>query len=529
MSEQTNASHLELDDPEFLAAHGKISPEERKFLNNVKLGRKHDAEGATLSARFVQKLLLFADQIPRAVVGIRLENCVIDGSVNISGAKINNLISITESEIQGDFCCDYTELKALFLDGTKVRRLRGTRCKASASIYLRSRIRKSKDFDVVRFHATEGVNLSGAYIEGALSARGAYIEAAIPSAKATEKKPKYALNIADSRISSIILGPKEKEEDERVCPNDKHTVNACIIKGGITFQRARCQTFSDSELIYETIMAPNSKDILVLRGFKYEALGRYAPRDVAFRKKWLAADTRDDERFEPQTFEQLSQVLAAQGDGAAAREFLIYKETKLHERTKPSLPASYRSIAHRLTSWARWPWHWLVYGFQNTVMRSIGYGYRLHLLIPIMIAVIFAGTVYYDYAFRTGQIVPANALVARSDAWFACYRIGEQRLAKDEIPFSNPALTTSCKKRPLSENPTEAERALYFYPDFNAFWYSVDAFLPILTLRQEEFWVAPDQHRSVLSARTFTHIFSLLGWLLSSLGIVGGLGYLNRS
>lgn len=519
-------------DPTFLNELDALNPTERAFLDAVKKGAPFDAGGASLSAEFMQKLLLFTAQIPNAVTGIRLNNCTVAGSINVSGAKIEQLVAITESVIEGDFCCDYTEFKALFLDGTKLRKLRGTRCKASASIYLRARVcgdaSSGKAVTIKRFHATEGVNLSGAHIIGALSARGAVIDAPQRPEGSASQKPIYALNLADTHIGSIILGPKEKEEIQHTTANGEEAVNVCTVNGGITFQRARCRAFNDSEQIYGNIS--NLEYPLVLKGFQYETLGRYAPRDFKFRKKWLNADAGPDKEFAPQPFEQLSKVMIAQGETSAAKEILIQKEHQLLDHATPRLKfTDGQGLLSRLWGSLRWVASIIFHQFKFFVMWSIGFGYRLQRLIPVMLLVIAFGTAFYSHAYNTGGIVPSSALVARSTAWLSCNGVAKSEPRNFRHTLFKPSQLTKCKKQSLHIDHSEADRALYFYPDFSPFWYSVDVFLPILTLRQQEFWVGPDQQKGWISVRSFSHILSLVGWFLSSLGIVGALGYLNRS
>ncbi len=487
---------------------------EQGLLDHVKAGKVYDAEGGEIRPGFMRTLLLNAGRFPNAALGVGVRRCLVKGTIDVAGAKIDRLVSITESTIEGDFRCNYTEFKALFLDGTTLHTLKGVRCRVMASIYLRSLLvpDKKNPERIRRFHATAGVDVSGARIEGALSARGALIEAQDGTAR-------YALNLADADIGSIILGPKDSAAEDALTCEDGYELDACQVRGGITFQRARCKSFTDSELIYTDCITGNNGKPLVLRGFQYESLGRLAPRGVAFRKKWLSADADRDEEFDPQPFEQLAKVLRAHGETTAAQEILILKERK-QIWTVPYVPPG-RSGFY----WLLAPVKFLYRCVKSALMEPIGYGYRTSQLLVIIAALIFFGGLVFNHAFRSGQLAPSNALVARSQAWAECYAQAEARDHPLGLNLTSVSPIETCKKAPFGDDASEGARALYFYPDFSGYWYALDVFLPILSLQQEQYWVAPDQASGV---RVFAHVYTLLGWLLSSLGIVGALGYLNR-
>lgn len=496
------------------------------LLNAVEAGEVYDGGGGKIRSVFLRDILLAAPDIPNAALGVGMTNVLVQGELNISGMNLDMMLSITNSQIDGNFKFNHTALKALFLDGTQVCRLQGVRCRISSSIYLRSAKVKNDDNteSFVRFHAKNGVDVSGAKIEGALSARGALIEC----------KNGLALNLADSEISSIILGPKDQGKHSDIKGPDEFGFDCCRVKGGISFQRARCQSFTDSEQVYSALTTAKPKGAaekseLVLSGFTYESLGRLAPTRLQFRKKWLKLDERREEIFDPQPYEQLSKVLRAKGEVSAAQSVLMAKQRhatlaavkrdfRIFE-TKPLIGLLLLIPITLLTA---------VRALKVLLMEPIGYGFRPFQLLPAVIACIFAGTLVFNHAYATGQLSPANPIVSRSKDWSACSALAIPAEPGLGLRMSKKSPLDACFNEPLGPQPSDDARAIFFYPDFEGFWYSVDVFLPILVLRQEEFWVATDQS-SWNSVRTFTHMFTLLGWLLSSLGIVGALSYLNRS
>ncbi|WP_022696025.1 hypothetical protein [Ponticaulis koreensis] len=554
-----------------------ITDAETAFLKDVVAGKVHDAKGAKISPEFVRDLLLNAAKIPYAEFGVGLKNAVITGTLVLFGANINRVVSFQRCTFVGNLEINYAAFKALFLDGSTMRQLKGVRSRFETSLYLRSYFDKNETdekgmYSFHRFAAEGGVDVSGARIQGAFSARGAQIH--------PDERRHRGLNLDDTDIGSIILGPKgspvgerpdaensptetpelpedlrlagrqaSKEEDDswRYIKTDPHgrDVDDCVVVGGITLQRARCNSFTDSEDLYQTILKmPDGKSELVLRGFTYQSLGRRAPRDIQFRKRWLQADARREEAFDPQPYEQLAHVLKNKGDLRASQSILISKERRIlwtensltgEKRHKPTDYFNPMVLISAFVSVITTPWtvirviaRILAKTVARAFMEPIGYGYRPHQLIPLVAGIILIGTVVFNRAYAAGWINPSNPLISRSEAWLNC------SLQQIEDPWSREVLMiqdsaiTLCKKAPLEEDATEGERALYFYPDFHSFWYAMDVFLPILNLRQEDYWL-PEGHHTWGSLRAFTHIFTLLGWILSSLGIVGALSHLNRN
>ncbi len=509
-----------------------LNGSETLFLEAVKAGKVYNANGGQIRASFFRTLLLSADNFQNAALGVGIENCVIDSTINVSGAKIDRLVSITGSKINGDFIFNHTEFKALFLDGTHLERLQGVRSRISSSIYLRSLVlpNKSNPESLLRFEATKGVDLSGSKIEGALSARGACIKNVGGSA--------LALNLADADINSIMLGPKDDKTYKNLKNTYGYEANECRIDGGISFQRARCKSFADSELAYESILSNTKKKEkrpkLILRGFRYESLGRMAPRSLKFRKKWLEADSSSNERFDPQPYEQLATVLRMHGEIGLAHGVLISKEQKKY-------PLGMRGL-----NFIRNP---LIHLF----LGPIGFGYKPYLVIIYMIVLIFLGGAVFENAYKSGSFSPRDSALMRSEAWAICQSrkaLDQHTVKKDTVSSAKKSISitkseavdlqnnyrissvdhiSDCKNKPLSNSSTTLERALFFYPEFNGYWYSADVILPIVNLGQKEFWVAHDLHNGWRSMQFLNTMLTLIGWLLSSLGIGGALSYLNRS
>lgn len=520
----------------------------------------HNAHGKTIRPAFLRELLVRCDAIPNASLGVGIKNCVISGSLDISGLQYGRLLSLTGSRIEGDFIFNHADLKALFLDGTHVKKVKGVRANISTSIYLRSEMLPLKGalktgFDdkptlacvekfgkvhhtVRRFVATKGVDISGAKVAGALSMRGARVGFEVKA----DGRPGLGLNLADADISSIILGPKDNEEaqeldeevplkywpdadlKEKLTAGPKRGVNECCIEGSISFQRARCRSFTDSpSSYYDVVIEPKTHAELVLRGFSYENLGRKAKLDTKFRLDWLRADAdRGGDEFDPQPFEQLASVLKAHGNERAAQTVLIDKD----RRMTPFLP-------QKRPDWPRplltlWPIYLLWHAVKRILLEFIGFGYRPSLVLIPMICLFVVASLFFNIAFARGEISPVNSAVSGTAAWSECQqRKRETQIIERLISPHNEIL--ACKRDTTALMAFSGWRTLSNYPDFNGYWYALDVLLPIISLRQEEFWAPVSQANGWGSVRSITHFFTLLGWILSSLAIAGILSFLNRS
>ncbi len=541
--------------------NGELPRGEAAFLDALRKGNSFVGDGTTpVRARFLRAVVSSRDETFGVSGSVKAERILVVGDhdadnkpvygpdgrpanadLDLSGLTIDREISIIDSRIDGAVILRFARIRALRLDGSTIGKLEGLRVHVTTSLYLRSlKADAARNREAKRFTSRGHVDLSGAKIGGALSARGAHI-ASDKGSGVGNKKPsadpsdKYALDLSDADIESIILGPKDSPgADGEILDGKK--IDECIIHGGISFQRARCLSFTDCVATYDELFRHNHK--LVLRGFRYKSLGRLAPRrDVKFRKKWLLADERRDEEFDPQPYEQLAEVLQSQGDTDAAVKIQVTKHRKIHFAKRPTTrdfsPGSGKDRTHILSSkhkrWIHWCAVLPMRAITLPFLELIAYGYRPYRILWFIFGFMFAGGLYFNHAFETGRISPSNIFVARSQVWDECLTEARTERNKGAIPisFSTQSSLHLCKQAPPEAGNDEA-RALALYPDFNGYWYAADAFLPFVSLRQQEFWVAHEAGNDFPPMRTFTQFFMLLGWLMSSVGIGGALTYLNR-
>jgi hypothetical protein len=242
---------------------------------------------------------------------------------------------------------------------------------------------------------------------------------------------------------------------------------------------AKVGTLWDDELSW-----PKAEN-LALDGFHYDRLHESSPFEADKRKKWLRLQPRD--KFRPQPYEQLAAVLRQMGHGPDARQIMIEKNRDRARHTRRFSP--------------EWWWY-------NLFGRLIGYGYRPGRAFRISLAMILLGTFLFQLGFAWDVVSPTR----------------ENAYAK----ASNGQVILEEKGRPkISEN----------YPVFNAFFYSLESFTPLLKLDQSANWTPNASRSAEISSGHFKVPFSgnflryylyfhiAAGWLLTSLwvGAITGL------
>ena len=63
------------------------------------------------------------------------------------------------------------------------------------------------------------------------------------------------------------------------------------------------------------------------------------------------------------------------------------------------------------------------------------------------------------------------------------------------------------------------------HPPFNAAGYSLDTFLPIVSFGQEDAWT---QREGTLALQAYTWAHIAIGWVLTTLGVLGVTGLVRR-
>ncbi len=220
---------------------------------------------------------------------------------------------------------------------------------------------------------------------------------------------------------------------------------------------------------------------LILDGFVYGELSPVAEHKAGLRLAWIRGQFNPNDTFTPRPYEQLIKVLRAMGHDRDAREVAVGKQEDL--RNSNTL------------SWRAWSWNWLL-------GKLVGHGYRPWRALGWAGGFILLGTVLFGWADSQQVMRPSKERITMSDN----YRIG---LNQDHAIIWWPP----------------------DYPEFNAFVYSADVFLPIVDLHQEAYWLPTRVDGNAVWSRRyeiFLWFFIAAGWVITTIGVVGLTGIVKK-
>ncbi len=231
---------------------------------------------------------------------------------------------------------------------------------------------------------------------------------------------------------------------------------------------------------------------LLLHGLTYDQLYDKAPADAETRLKWLRRQPK--ERFYPQPYEQLAEVLSKSGHQEEAKQILIGK-AKDHAKFLSGPRAKDARLRPPFDH--RW-WWYKVFG------PIIGYGYQPWRAAWWALAIVVLGWFFFWLGERGDIMTPTKV------ATYAVEGTGQQKKIAED------------------------------YANYNPLMYSIDTFVPIVDLRVASYYL-PNANRGkeLLTTRWFTwKSGSLLrawlwfqiaaGWILTTLLVVGLTGLVRR-
>jgi hypothetical protein len=212
----------------------------------------------------------------------------------------------------------------------------------------------------------------------------------------------------------------------------------------------------------------------------YDTISHDSPLDDKKRLEWLRLQKLETD-FSPQPYEQLAKVLRSLGHEDAAIKVLIGKQENRRSYGKMGMLGSL--------------WNWIL-------GLTIDHGYKPHKALYFALIPVILGYFLFGHAYSQGLL----------------------STSKFEAVKSTSASNTETTKE---------------YPEFNAFIYSLDLFLPIVDLRQKNYWqpnaksvdqtltpMLKIQWGRVVQYYFWAHI--LLGWFLSTLWVAGFTGLVRR-
>ncbi len=206
---------------------------------------------------------------------------------------------------------------------------------------------------------------------------------------------------------------------------------------------------------------------LILDGFVYGAIGGAAPRTALERLRWLQLQP-EEPVVRRQPYEQLVRVLRQMGREEDAREIAIAKQKVIRKSDE--------------AGWLRSLWM----GFLGI---TIGYGHKPWRALLFMAFFLVLGAAVFSVAHDRQVMVPSKVQVL------------------DPTPY------IKCTKS---------------YPCLQPIVYSLDAFLPIVDLHQEKYWLPDVSKNYGWLYRVYLWLHIIFGWILTTVLVAGLTGLVKK-
>ena len=494
-----------------------LTPAERQLLERVAGGEEADfsspdesqndpAQGAAWGPeRTIRAALLYwlcTDAQAAACVppkGIRIRGARIQGPLDFEGATLPHRLFLIRCAIPEGILLTDARTRRIDFSGSYTKGLHADGLIVDGALILSGLI------------CTGEVRLEGAHIQGqlrctgarlenpngdALSADGMTVEVGVFLDQGFHATGKVRLLGARIQGQLSCTGARLENPNGDALRADGMTVEGDVFldqgfhaTGAVRLVRTRIR----GQLIYTDARFKNSKGIalnleharlgmivddedswpqqgqLRIDGLEYEGFaGDRTPMDARRRLEWLRRQLPD---FRPQPYDQLAQVFRRMGLEAEAVEVLIAKQEDLIRYGK-------------LSRWSKLT--------RRVLGITIGHGYRSGRALLWSLAFVIIGALIFGWADAYHLMAP-----------------------------SSPEILTDPLYRASGTIPPD-------YPRFEALAYSLDAFLPIVDLHQEGFWL-PDAGKpfgALVRLYLWIHIAS--GWLLSTLFVSGVTGLVRR-
>lgn len=279
-----------------------------------------------------------------------------------------------------------------------------------------------------------------------------------------------------------------------------------------------------------------------LAGLTYGSLRQDLGKRGLELAQWLIR--ADAGHYHPQPYEQMVRVLKAQGYEETARDVAIAKQVARRRELLYNLLRN--SPSDFSMSWLRWILK-VVFAFARQVSEyflldfPFRYGYRPWYAVFHSILWIAAGTLLFGRAYQAGAMVPASddllPIVVQQHQACACRVVlnamtpEEKAKAPEIVDYCSdpqrigsqqafPALEKRWRDLPKKSGARECDLCRQVpagYAAFNPLLYTLDVFLPIVSLNQEIFWL-PDRDAPGGSYYwTLQSALIFVGWYLSTL------------
>ncbi len=398
--------------------------------------------------------------------GARLKGAWIAGPIDLTACRLRSRLTALDCWFDGPILIAEATSPSLTLDGSRLagqdesgRCLYANGAKILGGLYLRDGFQASGETSLHgveidgnfecengAFENPDGVAIIASALKvkgsvflrrgfravGSVLLHGADISGDLECDGGRFRNPQgYALHLGGSRVAGRFFMRRPPVVDDAPGP---------MFEGRLALTGAHVAVLDDHETCWPSREA--NRGGILLTGFTYGGIP-LSRTDWRTRMRWLERqpETVRGEGFRPQPWEQLQKVLTEQGRIHDAKMIGVAKEWRL---TK-TLP--------RITR----PFHYLHGWF-------VGFGYFTARAAWLSLAFILLGMVVFAYAWRVGVMTPAEEVVRDDPLW--------ERYVDLERP--GEAWLESAPGRD--------------YPVFDAFFYSFDVFIPVVSIELEPAW-----------------------------------------
>ncbi|NSX54242.1 hypothetical protein [Parasulfitobacter algicola] len=458
--------------------------------------------------------------------GLRLRGAWITGALDLQGCDLEHDITLTQCHLDSDISLVNTRLRGLHISGCLLKGMAADNASFAGSLYLRSETRIEGE-----------ISLAGARINGDLQICAAHIEAPgqdavfAPSLRVDGSVFLGNYPYSDGITSLVAVGTlffsSARVAHDFFVSNTSVSLKESVIGEGVfsateehgrdmALSLARAQVggilfFQDNQIsrgivnlagasvdkLKDEPEGPGAGYPLRLDGFRYNDFSRHTKTGVDTRLAWLERRPADMP-FTAQPYEQLAHVMQQLGHRNDARLVLMHKERLLRRENRLLL----RQENGRGIRWA-------LMGLTDTLLRlTVGYGYRPGRAVLFAFVLIMGLGLFYQKTWDAGDMTPNAAPILVSKDW----------ITATQLHSDNPGAFWS--------QPGQAGQD---WETFNAFAYSADLVIPLISLGQENAW-APSTSRSPWGrAGWWMRWFAkTLGWIITALAAAALTGLIRQ-
>ena len=197
--------------------------------------------------------------------------------------------------------------------------------------------------------------------------------------------------------------------------------------------------------------------------------------DPQFWREWLERQPAShlNEKFRPNPYQQLANVLENMGHEEEAREVRIDRRERQRIFTLKHVPLPedpFRTSIRHLANFFRW-----------VEKKIIGHGYRPGFAMIWLFAMVVIGTGIYELAARAGIMTPTHPLIFKEAVWEGKLEnlpVGKAPIAcRENWVYPKDSISGVCAASVASE-----------YSTFNSLIYSLDTAIPVVNFRMEDDW-----------------------------------------